>query len=295
MGCGLGGLLASRGAQVAVLDHRPERAARIAAQGVRIEHEGGELGVRLPCSAAPQDFAGADLLLILVKAYSTRPALAHCAPCIAPHTAVLTLQNGLGNYEVIAESVPPAQVLAGTIVMGCALLGEGHVRISGVGGIVIGSPFGDTTRAEELASALRPFWPAIRTEHPIEAALWRKCIVNAAINPLSACTGLPNGALLEDPNLRELLGNIAREGAAVAQAAGIQPFDGDPVAAVEEVCRVTAGNRTSMLQDVTAGRRTEIHQICGEIVRRARAAGVQAPLCQAMVAVIASLEGRSAA
>ncbi|HUS79948.1 MAG TPA: ketopantoate reductase C-terminal domain-containing protein, partial [Armatimonadota bacterium] len=119
----------------------------------------------------------------------------------------------------------------------------------------------------------------------VESALWTKAIVNAAINPLTALTGRPNGELLEHDDLRRTLGLVAEEAAAVAHACGVAVPAGI-VEVVEGVCRQTAENRSSMLQDVTAGRRTEVDYISGEIARRALAQGMGAPLCTALAALV---------
>jgi len=229
MGCGVAALLGDAGADVALLDYRHERAAQIQRQGIRVEREGRAWTARVPCAAGPEALGPARLIIILVKAYATAEAARHASPCVAPDTAVLTLQNGLGNHEAIAESVAVNQVLAGTIVMGCASSGVAQVLISGVGDIVIGSPAGNAALAEAAAEILAQYWPQVSVEADIEAALWRKVTVNAAINPLTALTGLPNGALIEDPDLHVVLGAIAREAAAVAEAMGVRAFaDADP-------------------------------------------------------------------
>ena len=285
-------LLKDRGADVALLDYRADRATEIQERGIRVEQEGRTWNAPVPCAADPDVLGVADVLVLLVKAYSTGQAIFHAEPCVGPKTAVLTLQNGLGNYETIAEHVGPERTLAGTIVMGCASLGVGHVRIAGVGEMAVGSPAGNQALADSTAQLLQRWWPSARSEADVEAALWRKVIVNAAINPLTAITGLPNGALVEDDELRATLGLIAKEAAGVAEALGVEAYADVAAEAAEEVCRITAGNRSSMLQDIVAGRRTEIRQICGEIVRRGRAAGIAAPLCQAMTALVAAIEKR---
>ncbi len=288
-------LLSERGADVALLDHRPDRAALLAREGVRVSFQGRELHRQIPVAAAAGELGPADLAIVLVKAYATEDAAAHAAPCLTPHCAILTLQNGLGNYEAIAAHVPREQVLAGTIVTGCATEGPGRVRISGVGPIVLGSPFGNPELAARIAQLLGCYWEGVTHEPGVEAALWRKVVVNSAVNPLTALTGLPNGALLTEAGLRRTVGLIAREVTAVAAALGLELYPGDPagpVAAVEAVCRLTGGNLSSMLQDLAAGRRTEVDQICGEVVRRAEALGQAAPLCLAMAALVSAAEKR---
>lgn len=292
MGCAVGALLAQQGAAVALLDYKPERAQQIQRDGVCVLREGRETTVHLPCSADPAALGAADLLILLVKAYATREAASRALPCVGPQTAVLTLQNGLGNHEALAGVVPPRQVLAGAIVMGCASLAVGVVRVSGVGEITLGSPYGNPALAEEVAATLSRYWPQVRHEPRIENALWRKVIINAAINPLTAFHHVVNGQLLEDADRRAGLAAVTREATAVARACGADPFgEEDPVAVVEEVCRLTAANRSSMLQDVEAMRRTEVDQICGEIMRRGEAVRVEAPRCESLVGLVESLSG----
>jgi len=293
VGCVLAAELARRGADVALLDHRPERAATIESDGLRVEDGGAAWQAHVPCRSSASELGAADLLIVLVKAYATESAVRHAHGCIGPGTAVLTLQNGLGNHETISGLIDPRRVLAGTIVMGATSLGVGHVRLSGKGAIVLGSPSGNAELAAATAETLGRFWSPVEHEPQIEAAVWRKVIVNAAVNPLTALTGLLNGELLQTPELRATLGAIVLEAAAVAHAAGIRPFADDAIDAVAHVCRVTGQNRSSMLQDVLAGRPTEVRQICGEIVARGEALGAPAPLCRAMVALVEAGVGRT--
>jgi len=295
MGCGVGAYLSRQGADVALLDYRPERAAQLNARGIRAEYQDSEWTSKIPVASAAEKLGPAGLVIFLVKAYATRDAARHAAACVDDRTAVLTLQNGLGNYEALADVFPPEQVLAGTIVMGCASVGPGEVLISGIGDIVLGSPFENDELTGAATALLDSYWPAVAGIDDILPAIWRKVTANAAINPLTALTGLLNGALVEDESLRETLGAIARETAAVAHATGVDAFEGEaPAGFVENVCRVTGQNRSSMLQDITGGRPTEIDQICGEIVRRGEAAGIETPLCRTMTALIRGLERRGA-
>jgi 2-dehydropantoate 2-reductase len=293
VGCGIAGLLRQDGADVALLDHRPERAALLSEQGVHLEQDGTVTTARVPCSADPEDFVDAALVVIVVKAYATEAAIQHALPCVGPPPPALTVQNGLGNWEALARHVRPAQVLAGSVVIGCNLLGTGCVRVAGVGEMTIGSPTGFQEAAHRAQELLAPHWPTLRLAADIEPALWRKAIINAAVNPLTGLTGLLNGELLEDPDLRATLRTVAEEAQAVALAEGVAPFHGDGADVVEGVCRLTAGNRSSMLQDLSAGRPTEIEQIVGEIVRRAAARGIAVPMCRALLGLVRAAQRRS--
>jgi len=291
MGCLHAALLAEGGVRVGLLDHRPERAARIAERGILVERDGARVTVPVACSADAADFHPAALAIIVVKAYDTAAAARHVLPALDETSSVLTLQNGLGNYERIAEAVPEMCVLAGTTTAGATLLGEGHVCEAGKGFAQIGSPSGAEHRARQAVDLLTRGGIECERTSAIDEALWTKAIVNAAINPLTALTGLRNGMIIEVPELRELLRAVAEEAANVARNCGVFVRE-DMAGPIEAICRQTAQNRSSMLQDVSAGRRTEIDFINGEIVRRAEERGVAAPLCRALTALVHGLESR---
>lgn len=287
MGCLHAALLAEAGLRVTLLDHRAERAARLAHDGLSLEMpDGSTRTVAVPATAQAESVGSADLVLLFTKAYDTEGAIRHAAPVIGDDTSVLTLQNGLGNYEILQRHVLPAQVLAGVTSSGATLLGVGRIRVAGIGAIALGSPVGNRERAEAAAGLFRQADLTAQVTDNVDAALWRKAIINAAINPLGALTGRRNGELLQHPPLRRLLGRVAQEAHQVALAARQPLADLDPVATVEEVCQATAANQCSMLQDVLAGRRTEIEQINGEIVQRGKATSLPTPLNEALVALI---------
>ena len=291
MGCLHAALLAEGGARVGLLDHRPERAARIAARGISLERDGAVSEAPIACSAEAGDFHPARIILILVKAWATAEATRHALPAAGEDTLMLTLQNGLGNWERIAQVIPAERVLAGTTSTGATLLDEGVVRLAGMGRTLLGSPAGRSDRARQAAELLSASGVPAEAVEDVESALWTKAIVNAAINPLTALTRRRNGELLEDEGLRATLALVADEAAAVARACGAE-VPVDMASVVEEVCRQTSTNRSSMLQDMLAGRRTEIDFINGEIARRAAEEDIAAPLCAAMTALVrAASEG----
>jgi len=294
MGCLHAAMLAEAGVRTGLLDHRPERAARINERGITIELDGRERTVPVRCSADVAEFARAKLTLVLVKAYDTEDAVRSALPAIGEDGSVLTLQNGLGNYERIAAMMPPAGVLAGTTTTGATLLGDGHVREAGRGFVRFGSPSGNHRRVREAGGFLRTAGFDCEAVSSVDDVLWAKAIVNAAINPLTALTGLRNGRLIEIGPLRELLRAVTNEVAGIARKSGAFVQEGI-VRVVEGICAETAQNRSSMLQDITAGRRTEIDFINGEIARRAEQRGMKAPLCNMLAALVRGLEEAGAA
>ena len=290
MGCLHAGLLGRMPhLQVGLLDHRADRAQLINQQGIIIEAPEGSYTVPIQCSANPHEFSTADLAIIFTKAYDTAAAAEHAKPLIGEDTAILTLQNGLGNYEGLQEYFPEEQVLAGTTASGATLLGPGRVRQAGLGEVVLGSPAGNHELAQRVAGLLESAGLAVQVTEDVDALLWRKVLINCAINPLTALTRRCNGELLEIPVLRELLEEMAEEVYQVGETAGIDWGDFTPGQAVKQVCQATAANRSSMLQDVLAGRCTEIDYITGAVVAAAQQHGVPAPLCQCLTALVKGL------
>jgi len=274
---------------VVLLDYRADRAERINEQGVIIEAPTDRYTVPVSCTANAQELSTTDLVIIFTKAYDTATAAEHCAPVVGPGTAVLTLQNGLGNYQVLQEHLPTEQVLAGTTSSGATLLDVGYVRQAGLGQTVLGSPTGNQALANGAVELLKSAGLEVAITTDVDALLWRKVLINCAINPLTALTQRRNGELLESAALRNLAGQVAEEVYRVGQAAGINWGELDPRREVEKVCRATATNQSSMLQDVLAGRRTEVEYITGAVAHAAERHATAAPLCQCLTALIEGL------
>lgn len=244
-------------------------------QGARlVGPDGSEQAVPVHAVDDPAEVRGAQFALVLVKAWQTERAAHQLVKCLAQDGMAVTLQNGLGNREILAQALGPVRAALGVTTLGATLLGPGLVRLGGEGKISL-----------ERNQALAPLLGALESAHfhvetvpDAESLAWGKLVVNAAINPLTALLRVPNGDLLQNPPARELMGSLARETAAVAAAENVRlPFS-DPALAAEEAAHRTAANRSSMLQDVTRGGPTEIDAICGVVVERAQKHGLDAPL-----------------
>lgn len=235
-----------------------------------------------------------DLLIVLVKAYATEGALRWAAGAIGPNTVALTLQNGLGNVEALAAVVGAERVLAGITAQGAALLEPGLVRHGGLGATWI-APWQNGGRAAKVAQRVSEVltragfitWVA----GDARVLLWTKLAVNAAINPLTAILGVTNGELLAMPEARSLMERAAREAGAVAKAVGVD-LQSDPAERAVEVAQATAANRSSMLQDMERGRRTEIQAINGAVVSIGTRAGVPTPVNETLTLLVREMERR---
>ncbi len=228
-----------------------------------------------------------DLLLVLVKAGDTREALAWAGGAVGQSTVLLTLQNGLGNAETLAEMAGPERVLVGTTAMGATLTGPGIVRPGGEGPTRI-APWVPEGMAAERAAAVAALLQAGLADDPARL-LWSKLVINAGINALTAVLRVTNGGLLERPSARRLMEQAAREAYHVALAEGVILMD-DSVEQVARVAAATAQNRSSMLQDLERGRRTEVEAINGEVVRRGRDYGVGTPVNQSLLELVRAME-----
>ena len=229
----------------------------------------------------------ADLAIVTVKAAATPTAADTLAT--GSFDATLSLQNGMGNEETLADRLE-SPVLAGTATYGAVLRKPGVVECTGLGEVVVGprtgghSPpagrVGDSFDAAGLETTVTADMPR---------RLWEKLAVNAAINPVTALANVDNGAVLEPP-AADLARSAAREAACVARACGVQLSDREAITAMERVAADTAANTSSMRQDVLADRRTEIDAINGYVVDQAADHDCAVPTNRALTALIRSWE-----
>lgn len=294
----LGSLVAARlalaGYPVAVVDRpgSPHLTAIRRAGLILEEIDGSERTVPLSALGGPEAVAEAAVVVVLVKAWATEAAVAPVAAHLRPGTTLLTLQNGLGNAEAIRRALGATNeavaVVSGVTSQAAFRLAPGRVRHAGQGPTLIGQADGRSERARTIADALTTARLPATVVPDIERHQWRKLAVNAAINGLTALAEVPNGTLIEDPELRHAAALVAREVEAVARARGIEL--GDVVAAVEQVARATAANRSSMLRDVETGGRTEVDAIHGAVVAAGEAVGVDVPATRVLAALVAARE-----
>lgn len=258
--------------------------ARDAAGAARL-NAGVEVGGRRfhPNAFAAAEAPEADWVIVLVKAGDTAAAAA-TAERMHP-LGVLSLQNGLTGELLRAHCAAPRVEQGITTEGAYRERGDGADRIypSGAGETLV--PPGFEAVAELLARAgLRA-----RVEPDIAAARLAKLLVNVAINPLAALFRVPNGALLEPPH-RVLLDTLVREALPVLRAHGLELDEAAALARVHAVARATAANRASMLQDLLAGRRTEIDAITGALLRMAARTGSELPTHRAVQVLVRALE-----
>jgi 2-dehydropantoate 2-reductase len=281
MGCLYASQLHRSGVKTYLIDHSPERAARLEKSGITIESDAGVTVEKVPVLAHVP--VAVDLVIVLTKAYSTG------ALRFPPDAAVMTLQNGLGNVETLCSVLGSARVIAGATSEAATLLGEGHVRHVAPGATTFGA-WTSCDTAPALSVLRGAGFNAEVTDAPGQL-IWEKVSINAGINPLGAIMNLPNGRLLDVSEVRQLMRDLVVEAAKVASTEGYR-FGHSLVELAEETCRRTAENTCSMLQDVRNGKQTEIDNISGEILRRAQLASLPTPRTRVVYQIVRGLERR---
>ena len=294
MGCLFAAFLCkarSKDNEIYLFDHDRSRAVRLAKQGVSVEGIAGNWHVEPRVSSDLKDISRPDLMILCVKSYDTKTAVESLKSVIGDDTSILTLQNGIGNVEIIGETAGPDRVIGGITNLGATWLDTGRVRFSGKGETVIGKV---DAKASVQMRAIRELFnrAGIETKisQDIKGFLWSKLIVNAGINALAAITRLNNGGLLEYEGSRKILRQAVTEAVKVAKRKRIRLLYDDPLAKVEAVCEATESNVSSMLQDVLRGKRTEIDFINGVVVRFAQELGIAVPVNTMLVDLVKVIE-----
>ncbi|MFY4814033.1 ketopantoate reductase family protein [Haloarcula sp. AONF1] len=226
----------------------------------------------------------ADLALVAVKAYDTAAVATDLADCTLD--ACLSLQNGMGNESQLAAELD-CPVLAGTCSYGARLREPGTVEFTGRGEVVLGDRDGGRSAvAGDIGAAFRMAGIETTVAADMPTRLWEKLAVNAGINAVTALARVPNGALADSP-ADAIAADAARETAAVAREQDIDLPDERAVSLVERVVDDTAANHSSMLQDVSAGHRTEIDAINGYV---AETATERAPVNETLAGLVSTWE-----
>jgi 2-dehydropantoate 2-reductase len=286
----LGSLLGAHltGRHEVVLVGRGDHVAAIQRDGLRVEgvrtiHVHPQAREKLTGDENP------DLVILAAKAYDTAAAVKALRPVVGSSAILLTVQNGLGNYEALREAFPSNPVLAASVTYGAMLAGPGRVVYAGRGDILVGGSPKELEAAGRVGRALREAGFQALGVPDIRGHLWQKAIVNAAINPLSALTRKTNGELLQDASIMERMKRIVEEGSAVARAQKIPLPERDVFAVLIRIATATSKNRSSMLQDIERGRRTEVEQINGAIVEGGKRLNIPTPENQAVLEAVRGL------
>jgi len=292
VGCGAMGsvyaaLLADAGNEVLAIDPWVDHVEAINARGLRVDGASGDRTVRIrAATTAPR--ADMDLVIVAAKATGIVAAAAEARALTGPDTAVLTIQNGLGSADIVAEAVGPDRLAVGIAGgFGAAMRGPGHAFHNGMEVVRLGAHAGlAPSRIEAIAALWRAAGFRAEAVADIAVMQWDKLICNVAYSAPCALSGLTVGQAMDDPDIGPVSRAAATEAWTVARARGIAVGIDDPIAHVRAFGSRIPNARPSLAQDLERGRRGEIAMINGAIPREAAKAGIDAPVNATLSALV---------
>lgn len=298
LGSIFGSLLARSGFRVTLIEVLEERVHLIARDGLWVQMPDGQrVHSHVAITSAPAQVGPQDVVMVCVKGYHTRDAIRGALPMVTDETLVVSVQNGLGNLEVLAEAVGPSRLVGGITAHSGMPVGMNEIRyVGGLGPLLVIGPYDGVRRPpfDRFVGTLQAAGLDVHTADDIQAVIWKKLIANVATNAVAAITGLTGAqATAHEPTVA-LIRALASELAQVARAKGIDfPELGDAGAFALRAFASTRDNRVSMLQDVDAGRPTEIGNLNEVIVSEGRRLGVPTPYNEAVALAVRGVEERN--
>lgn len=293
LGCSIGGVLTEAGCEVYLINRLQAHVEAMNTAGLRIRDDAGERLVKVKAATSCAGIGPVDLVIVLVKSFHTLEAIKGASELIGEHTLVLSLQNGLGHEDILAEVVGRHRVLAGKTYVGGVLLGAGHI-IAGTRGkeTVIGELDGRLSdRVQAVAAVFNRAGLQTTVSANIMGTIWDKLLVNVATGALSGITRLTYGSLYQIPEVRDAALAAVGEAMAVARASGVTLSTREPQDAwIKAADGLPADFKTSMLQSLEKGDATEIDFINGAVVRWGARHGVPTPVNATLVASIKGIE-----
>lgn len=293
MGCLFGARLTQAGYDVALVDVWREHIEAINATGLKLDSDDGEHTVRVKAGNAADINFQPDLVIVFTKTLHTATALESVRHLFGGQTCLLTLQNGLGNVEILGRFAAAGRLMHGVTNYPSDLKGPGHVSSHGSGYIRIYGVDGRCTDAHKaIADALCQAGFHCTLDADVERAIWEKVAFNAAMNSLTAVTGMTVGEVGASMSGPVLARQIVSETADVARAKNIV-IDADAIwQSIRTVFVEHAQHKPSMLQDILQGRATEIESINGAIAAAARTHQVPAPVTETLCHLVRMIERR---
>jgi 2-dehydropantoate 2-reductase len=294
MGGIFGAKLSAAGHDVTLIDVNEAAVSAINAKGLLLEaKDGTRTTYTVRASAKPAEVGEVDVIMNFVKCYHTDAAVTAAKPMLGKNTAVLTLQNGWGNAPKIASIVGDGSVLVGLTYHSGTLLGLGEVKHPGMGMTFIGEPQGGVSpRVSAVAEALRAGGFEVTESPNIMNEVWKKLCLNICTLPTSGLLRFFAHELVAYEDAKSEMAALLKEAVSVGKAKGITIDYDERWQAITSLLEKAIGGKASMLQDVEAGRRTEIDVINGAIVAAGRETGVATPHNQAMVFLVKALEAK---
>jgi len=291
MGCLYGGLLKERGNDVILVDVSKPQVDEINRNGLVLETAEGKRNIKIKAKFAQEVTEQPDLIILFTKTIHSKSALSSLKAMIGPETMVLSLQNGLGNDEVIKEFVRTDKIIIGTTNFPSDLLKPGNVRSLGKGTTKIMSCNGEVTeKLKQVEMMLSDAgFNCIITED-VFVSIWEKVAFNAACNALTAASRLKLGDVGKTDEGKELARSIAKEVVSVANAKKIRANAENVIKLIELDFVEHAEHMPSMMQDVLGNRTTEIDFINGAVVKEAEKLGISVPVTNVLYKIVSMIQ-----
>lgn len=295
LGSTIGGTLAQGGSEVYFVDQWKEHIDKINENGLKMTDEKEDWYVKVDARTTAEGIGPVDLVIVLVKSFATKEAVSQLKETnvIGENTFVMSLQNGLGNEETIAEVVGEANVISGKTYVGGRLLSPGYVS-AGVKGkyTYIGELTGEITdRIQAVCDEFNKAGLLCEVSDNIKGLIWDKLLINVAAGALCGITRLPYGPLYEEEYIKETAVAAIQEGIDVAKAAGVKLKSEDPEYPWYAASEGLPGTfKTSILQSLELKRPTEIDFINGSVVEWGKKFGIPTPVNQTLVTCVKGIE-----
>ncbi len=255
-------------------------------QGIVLEENNDRRVVPCPLSLNAMDFADSDLCLVFVKSTSTAKVAEEAARCLNKNGYVLTLQNGMGNADILSQYIDPGRVLAGYTSHAALLLEPGVVRHTGMGATALGPWAGTQMQpAENIARVFSQAGIATEPLSDARAAVWDKLFINIGINAIGALLGIKNGQVGSHPDSCRLAILAMEEARTIALSLGVRVRE-DLYGHFLNVCQLTAENYCSMWQDMQLKRPTEVDFIHGAVSRLGAEHNISTPVNDVLAALV---------
>lgn len=293
LGCAIGGVLAEAGCAVTLVTRNAAQVAAIERDGLRLVENGRERSVSVRAVTDSAMLEVMDVVIVLVKSFHTRQAIESARSIVGPDTVVLSLQNGLGHEDILAEVVGREKVLAGKTYVGGVLIAPGHILVGAAGKeTVLGELDGSvSSRAKAIRDEFLRAGLHTALSDNIVGVMWDKLLVNVSTGALSSITRLTYGELYKVEQVEACALAAVAEAMAVARACGVALGTREPRDAwLKAAVGLPADFKTSMLQSLEKGSATEIDFINGAVVRWGRRCGVPTPINETLVAGIKGIE-----
>ncbi len=292
MGSVYAGLLAAAGHDVWAIDAWKEHVEAMRAKGLHLEGASGDRTVKLNATTDPREAGPSDLVIIATKAMQVEKAAQSAKNLLKSDTPVLSIQNGLGGPQTAAAVLGRERVLVGVVGgFGASMRGPGHAHHNGMELVRLGEFDGPITpRLRKVEEVWSGAGFRVKLFDDIDQLVWEKLLCNCAYSGPCGLSGLTIGQVMDDPDLSKVSAVCAAEGYAVARAKGIKLGFTDPIAYVRDFGSKIPNAKPSVLLDLLAQRKSEIDVINGSIPREAKALGMEAPVNEAVTALVRARE-----